>query len=246
MHAAWTNRAGTPAIARHPMVCRTAKLACGTALAAALLAGSLVQPVAAQDDTIVLSAGGSELIVSPGNASAISAVAEAHASPGYARVEAAAARAVADCEDGALAQGAAALAVAHPDEGALTEAGAVQEELLARDMAAEIMADNDALAMLGEDGVTASASNQDDDDEIRRVVENKCDSGKDKPEKEAPPVYEEPAPEPEPVQELPATGIGVGSQLASLFAAASVATALGAVSLRGGRREDFGFGEARR
>src|SRR5919107_3482795 len=100
-----------------------AKIACGAALTAALLGIGPVQSVAAQDDdTIVLTAGGSTLTVSPGHADAVSAVAEAHASPGHAETIAAGARAVADCEDGALAEGSAALAVAHPDEGALTEA----------------------------------------------------------------------------------------------------------------------------
>ena len=79
---------------RRAMVTWT-KIACGAALTAALLGAGLVQPVAAQDDdTIVLTAGGSTLTVSPGNASAVSAVAEAHASPGHAETIAAAARAV--------------------------------------------------------------------------------------------------------------------------------------------------------
>jgi hypothetical protein len=124
------------------------KIACGTALTVALLGTSLVQPVAAQDDdTIVLTAGGSTLTVSPGNASAVSAVAEAHASPGHAETIAAAARAVADCEDGALAEGAAALAVAHPDEGAATETWLTGAE---------------------------AKNNNDNDEPIRKVVENKC------------------------------------------------------------------------
>jgi hypothetical protein len=56
------------------MMVKTATLACGAALTAALLGAGLVQPVAAQDDdTIVLTAGGSTLTVSPGNASAVSA-----------------------------------------------------------------------------------------------------------------------------------------------------------------------------
>ena len=204
---------------RRAMVTWT-KIACGAALTAALLGPSLVQPVAAQDDdTIVLTAGGSTLTVSPGNASAVSAVAEAHASPGHAETIAAAARAVADCEDGALAEGAAALAVAHPDEGAATETWLT---------------------------ATEAKNDKDNDEPIRKVVENKCHEDERKrrrlrPKEEAPPK-EAPAPEPEapPVAELPDTGIGIMAGVAglsSLFAAASAAAALGSVALRG-RRED--------
>ena len=192
------------------------KIACGAALTAALLGNAVVQPAAAQDDdTIVLTAGGSTLTVSPGNASAVSAVAEAHASPGHAETIAAAARAVADCEDGALAEGAAALAVAHPDEGAATDTWLTSAE---------------------------AKNNKDNDEPIRRVVENKChvdeEEKKAPPKKEAPPKEEAPAPEAPPVAELPATGIGMAGMagLSSLFAAASAAAALGSVTLRG-RRE---------
>ena len=201
---------------RRAMVTWT-KIACGAALTAALLGTGLVQPAAAQDDdTIVLTAGGSTLTVSPGNASAVSAVAEAHASPGHAETIAAAARAVADCEDGALAEGAAALAVAHPDEGAATETWLT---------------------------ATEAKNNKDNDEPVRKVVENKCHVDK---EEKAPPAEEVPAPEEEApapeapeVAELPDTGIGVvgAAGLSSLFAAASAAAALGSVGLRG-RRED--------
>jgi hypothetical protein len=201
---------------RRAMVTWT-KIACGAALTAALLGSGLVQPVAAQDDdTIVLTAGGSTLTVSPGNASAVSAVAEAHASPGHAETIAAAARAVADCEDGALAEGAAALAVAHPDEGAATETWLTSTE---------------------------AKNNKDNAEPVRKVVENKCHQDQEEkkapPKKEAPPKEEAPAPEAPPVAELPATGIGIAGAagLSSLFAAASAAAALGSVTLRG-RRED--------
>ena len=197
---------------RRAMVTWT-KIACGAALTAALLGTSLVQPVAAQDDdTIVLTAGGSTLTVSPGNASAVSAVAEAHASPGHAETIAAAARAVADCEAGALAEGAAALAVAHPDEGAATETWLTSTE---------------------------AKNNKDNAAPIRKVVENKCHQ--EKKEKKAPPKEEAPAPEdvPEapPVEELPSTGIGMAGAagLSSLFAAASAAAAFGSFALRGRR-----------
>ena len=200
---------------RRAMVSWT-KIACGAALTAALLGTGLVQPVAAQDDdTIVLTAGGSTLTVSPGNASAVSAVAEAHASPGHAETIAAAARAVADCEDGALAEGAAALAVAHPDEGAATETWLTSTE---------------------------AKNNKDNDQPVRKVVENRCKVDEKEEKKPAPPKEEAPAPEapeaPE-VAELPETGIGMAgvAGLSSLFAAASAAAALGSVALRG-RRED--------
>jgi hypothetical protein len=201
---------------RRAMVTWT-KIACGAALTAALLGSGLVQPVAAQDDdTIVLTAGGSTLTVSPGHADAVSAVAEAHASPGHAETIAAAARAVADCEDGALAEGAAALAVAHPDEGAATETWLTSTE---------------------------AKNNKDNAEPVRKVVENKCHQDQEEkkapPKKEAPPKEEAPAPEAPPVAELPATGIGIAgvAVLSSLFAAASAAATLGSVALRG-RRED--------
>jgi len=221
------SRRGLPARA---MVEKTAKLACGAALTAALLGVGFAHPVAAQDDdTIVLTAGGSTLTVSPGHADAESAVAEAHASPGHAETIGAAARAVADCEDGALAEGAAALAVAHPDEGALTEAS--------------LPVNLDAAAMVDEITAQAEAKSNKDGKPVRTVVENNCH----KEEKKAPPVEEAPvpvvvevpvAPAAPPVQELPSTGIGMAGAagLSTLLAAASAAAALGSVALRG-RRE---------
>ena len=217
------SRRGLPILGqgRRSPIARVARLAAGAALTVALVGFSGFQPVAAQDDdTIVLTAGGSTLTVSPGHADAVSAVAEAHASPGHAEAIGAAARAIADCEDGALAEGAAALAVAHPDEGALTQSSA-------REMVATIQGEVRA-SLAGEDG---------DDGPIRKVVEKKCHEDK---EEKAPPKYDEPvyeAPEPE-VVAVPDTGVGMASAmgLSSLFAAASAAAALGAVSLRG-RRE---------
>ena len=224
MHEMRIGQRGRGALTTRRAMVTWTKIACGAALTAALLANGLVQPVAAQDDdTIVLTAGGSTLTVSPGNASAVSAVAEAHASPGHAETIAAAARAVADCEDGALAEGAAALAVAHPDEGAATETWLT---------------------------ATEAKNNNDNEEPVRKVVENKCHQDKEEekapPKKEAPPKEEAPAPEEEApapeapaVAELPATGIGIAGAagLSSLFAAASAAAALGSVALRG-RRED--------
>jgi hypothetical protein len=219
MHQMQIGQRGRGAVITRRAMVTWSKIACGAALTAALLGTGLVQPVAAQDDdTIVLTAGGSTLTVSPGHASAVSAVAEAHASPGHAETIAAAARAVADCEDGALAEGAAALAVAHPDEGAATETWLTSAE---------------------------AKNNKDNDEPIRKVVENKCKVDEKEEKKPVPPKEEAPAPEapeaPEapPVAELPATGIGMAGMagLSSLFAAASAAAALGSVALRG-RRED--------
>ena len=219
MHEMRIGHRGRGAVTTRRAMVTWTKIACGAALTAALLGSSLVQPVAAQDDdTIVLTASGSTLTVSPGNASAVSAVAEAHASPGHAETIAAAARAVADCEDGALAEGAAALAVAHPDEGAATETWLT---------------------------ATEAKNNKDNAEPIRKVVENKCkvdekEEKKAPPKEEAPaPKEEAPAPEAPAVAELPATGIGIAGAagLSSLFAAASTAAALGSVALRG-RRQD--------
>ncbi len=211
----------------HDVRIKVARIAFGAALTAALVGFSGLQPVAAQDDgddTIVLTAGGSTLTVSPGHADAVSAIAEAHASPGHAETIGAAARAVADCEDGALAEGAAALAVAHPDEGAMTQSSA-------REMVATIQGEVEA-AIRGE--------GDSDDSPIRTVVEHKCHV--DKEEKKAPPAPDAPAPAPEVVVvQVPDTGIGMAGSmgLSSLFAAASAAAALGAVSLRGRRVADL-------
>jgi hypothetical protein len=230
MHEVRIGNRGQGAVTTRRAMVTWSKIACGTALTAALLGAGLVQPVAAQDDdTIVLTAGGSTLTVSPGNASAVSAVAEAHASPGHAETIAAGARAVADCEDGALAEGAAALAVAHPDEGALTEASIP------------------GAADLATGPVVTSAeakNNTDSDAPIRKVVENKChvddkDEKKAPPKEEAPPEEAAPPEEEAPVEELPDTGSGLAgvAGLSSLFAAASAVATLGSVALRG-RRED--------
>jgi hypothetical protein len=210
------SRQETPVLTRRAVTAWVARLAGGAALVALLsLPGAgFVQPVAAQDDdTIVLSAGGAELSVTPGgDVVARSAVAVAEAAPGFARTQGAAAEAVADCIDGAMTRGAAALAVAHPDEGALTESALVE----------------------------IAASNQKDDKPIRKVVERKCperekEKPKPKEEKKAPPVEKAPPPV---VVEVPDTGIGSVSQLpvSSLFAAASAVAALGAVGLRDRRR----------
>lgn len=250
-----------------------AKVACGVALIATLLAPALSQSAAAQDDdTIVLSAGGSELVVTPGgDAQANSAVAEAHAAPGFAETIAAGARAVADSDCGAFTEASAASAVAIPDAGAATEAEGGQElsedgiglegdsevdgdlavsdpKAFAEQLQAEIMAENEALQMIqGDDGddrepVRALAENQKEGKEvsIRKVEE--CIAGKE--EEKAPPAPEAPAPEAPVVVEVPATGTGGASQLASLFAAASVVAGIGSFGL--GRTRRFGFVASKR
>lgn len=210
---------------RTPRSQRLATVATAAVLTAVLFGGALTPPAAAQDDEIVQTAGGATLIVSPGEARAISAVAEAQAGEGFARTKGAAAEAIADCEDGALTRGAAALAVAHPDEGALTQSAA-------REMAATIRGEVEA-------SLNGTLNGGDDEDSpIRKIVENKC--GKDeepKKEKEAPPAVEEPAPAPV-VVEVPVTGAGgQGVGLSALFAALSSVAAVGAVGLGRSRRD---------
>ena len=106
---------------RRAVVGWTAKLAAG-ALAAAIPAGRFVQTARADDDDVViLTAAGAQVSARPGSAAARSAVAEAVAARGAARVQAAAALAEADSDEGAIAQGAAAVAVAAPDQGAIAQ-----------------------------------------------------------------------------------------------------------------------------
>ena len=216
-----------PASSRRGMTSKVVRLAGGLALTVGLLATSGLTPVAAQDDTIVLTAGGSTLTVSPGYADAQSAVASASAGPGWAETRGAAARAVADCVDGAMTEGAAALAVAHPDEGALTEAGTVTS-MTPDEMAAEIIAKNDAVQMIAD-------SNRDDDSPIRKDIENRCEKEDRKiepPAEEEVPVY---VPEEEVVvYETPSTGSGsiALTALSSIFGAAAAAFAVGAVAVR--------------
>lgn len=216
-----------PASSRRGMTSKMIRLAGGLALTVGLLATSGLTPVAAQDDTIVLTAGGATLTVSPGYADAQSAVASASAGPGWAETRGAAARAVADCVDGAMTEGAAALAVAHPDEGALTEAGTVTS-MTPEEMAAEIIAKNDAVQMIAD-------SNRDDDSPIRKDIENRCE----KEDRKIEPPAEEEVPEYVPeevvyVVETPSTGSGsmALTALTSVFGAAAAAFAVGAVAVR--------------
>lgn len=216
-----------PASSRRGKASHIVRFAGGLALTLGLLGMSGLQPVAAQDDdTIVLTAGGSTLTVSPGYADAQSAVASASAGPGWAETRGAAARAVADCVDGAMTEGAAALAVAHPDEGALTEAGTVTS-MTPDEMAAEIMAKNDAVQMIAD-------SNRDDDSPIRKDIENRCDKEDRKIEPPAEEEVPEYVPEEVVVVETPSTGSGTMAlgALSSVFGAAAAAFAVGAVAVR--------------
>jgi len=109
---------------RRAAVCWTAKLAAG-ALVAAIPAARLALTARADDDAdgdvVILSATGAQVSASPGSAAARSAVAEAVAERGAARVRAAAALAEADSDQGAITQGAAATAMASPDQGAVAQ-----------------------------------------------------------------------------------------------------------------------------
>lgn len=234
---------------RRGVVSALARIAGGAALTVTLLGFGGLQPAAAQDDTIVLSAGGSELVVTPGTADAYSAVAEAHAGPGYAETVAAGGnRAIAISGCGAMTDAAAAKAIARVDDGAMTvaEGGAVlsdddgvgDAETFAEQLTAEILAENEALQMIEGDGsddgnepVRAIASNNKEGREIREVTPENCEEEKEFIPEE--PVFEEPAPAPE-VVEVPSTGAGASSLsvLSGVFGAAAAAASFGAVALR--------------
>lgn len=201
------------------------KLALGTALTLSLAGFAGTSPVAAQDDEIVLSGGGATLTVSPGHASAQSAVASAEAGPGWAVTEAAAARAMAHADCGAMTEGSTpsweTSAVAMPDIGAEVDAAIAKAKATAEETAAGIDVESAGLKAEFEECF-----------EKERKVE---------PPKEPvyeEPVYEEPVYEEVPVvYEVPSTGAGAAQAgLAGLMGAAAAAAAIGAVALR--RRED--------
>lgn len=91
-------------VTRRAIVSWTVKAAGGVALVAALPGGRWAERAVAQDDSVILIAGASEIGASPGSAFARSAAAEAAAARGAARVQAAAALAEADSDDGATTQ----------------------------------------------------------------------------------------------------------------------------------------------
>jgi hypothetical protein len=123
---------------RRAVVCWTAKLAAG-ALAAAVPARGFVQTARADDDDVVIltAASGAQVSARPGSAMARSTAAEAAASRGAARVQAAAALAEADSDEGAIAQGAAAVAVADPARGAVAQSASAVASASSQDDVAE-------------------------------------------------------------------------------------------------------------
>ncbi|MCA9876719.1 MAG: hypothetical protein KC442_03025 [Thermomicrobiales bacterium] len=195
------------------------KLALGTALTLSLSGFAWAMPAAAQDDEIVLSGGGATLTVSPGHASAEATIASAEAGPGWAVTEAAAARAMAHADCGAMTEGAAASAVAMPDIGAEVEAAIAKAKATAQETAA---------------GIDVESADLKEEFEECFEKERKVEPPKEKEEEV---VYDEPEYEEVVVEEVPATGAGAAQAgLAGLMGAAAAAAALGAVALR--RRED--------
>jgi hypothetical protein len=202
------------------------KIALGAALTLSLAGFAGVSPAGAQDDQIVLGGnGGSTLTVSPGHASAESAVASAEAGPGWAVTEAAAARAMAHADCGAMTEGAAASAVAIPDIGAAVDAAIAEAKATREETAAGIDVDSGGQADI--DAEELKAEFEDCFEKERKV---------EPPKEEV--IEEVPVAEEVPVVEIvPSTGAGVAQTgLAGLMGAAAAAAALGAVALR--RRED--------
>jgi hypothetical protein len=204
------------------------KVALGAALTLSLAGFAGVSPAGAQDNEIVLGNGGSTLTVSPGHASAESAVASAEAGPGWAVTEAAAARAMAHADCGAMTEGSnpnwETSAVAMPDIGAAVDAAIAEAKATAQETAAGIDVDEG-----GQADIDAEELKEEFEDcfEKERKVE---------PPKEVP-VEEVPVEEVPVVEEIPATGAGAAQAgLAGLMGAAAAAAALGSVALR--RRED--------
>ncbi len=202
------------------------KLALGTALTLSLAGFAGLSPVAAQDDQIVLGGnGGSTLTVSPGHASAQSAVASAEAGPGWAVTEAAAARAMAHADCGAMTEGSTpsweTSAVAMPDIGAAVDAAIAEAKATTGETAA---------------GIDVGSEELKAEFEACFEKERKVEPPKEVVYEE--PVYEETVYEEVPiVQEVPSTGAGAAQAgLAGLMGAAAAAAAFGAVALR--RRED--------
>jgi hypothetical protein len=214
------------------------KIALGAALTLSLAGFAGVTPAGAQDDEIVLGGnGGSTLTVSPGHASAESAVASAEAGPGWAVTEAAAASAMAHADCGAMTVGSTpsweTSAVAMPDIGAAVDAAIAEAKATAEETAAGIDVDNGGQADI--DAEELKAEFEECFEKERKV---------EPPKEEI--VYEEPVYEEVPVvvEEVPSTGAGAAQAgLAGLMGAAAAAAAFGAVALR--RREDAASVSAR-
>ena len=219
---------GSVPVRKAPRGLMFSKIALGAALTLSLAGFAGVSPVGAQDNEIVLGGnGGSTLTVSPGHASAESAVASAEAGPGWAVTEAAAARAMAHADCGAMTEGSnpnwETSAVAMPDIGAAVDAAIAEAKATAQETAAGIDVDNGGQADIDAEELKAEFE---DCFEKERKVE---------PPKEE--VIEEVPVEEVPVVEMvPSTGTGATEAgLAGLMGAAAAA-AFGAVALR--RRED--------
>jgi hypothetical protein len=204
------------------------KIALGAALTLSLAGFAGVSPAGAQDDEIVLSGGGATLTVSPGHASAESVVASAEAGPGWAVTEAAAARAMAHADCGAMTEGSTpsweTSAVAMPDIGAAVDAAIAEAKATAEQTAAGIDLDSGGQADI-------------DAEELKEEFED-CFEKERKVEPPKEEVIEEVPVEEVPVVEIvPSTGAGATEAgLAGLMGAAAAAAAFGAVALR--RRED--------
>ena len=130
---------GASTTTRRAVVGWTVKLAAG-ALATAIPVGHFAQTARAQDedDGVILIADGAQVSARPGSATARGAAAEAVAARGAARVQAAAALAEADSDEGAIAQGAAAVAVANPDQGAVAQSASAVASAASEDDVAEM------------------------------------------------------------------------------------------------------------
>jgi hypothetical protein len=77
--------------------------------------------VAAQDDGVTRTGGASQVSAGPGSAAAIAAAAEARVDRASARIQAAAALAHSESDDGATAQSPVAAAIADPEQGATAQ-----------------------------------------------------------------------------------------------------------------------------
>lgn len=108
------------ALSRRDVVMRTAKIVAGASLAT-LPIHYWAQRVAAQDDGVTLAGGASEVSAGPGYAAAIAAAADAMVDNASARIQAAAALANADSEEGATTQSPVAAATADPEQGATAQ-----------------------------------------------------------------------------------------------------------------------------
>lgn len=191
-------------ISRREAVIGAAKVTAGAVLVALPVQQSMPRAVA-QDDVVMLVGAASEVRASPGAAAAIAAAGEAVAADGAARVQAAAALAHGDREDGAIAQGPVAAAIADPEEGA-TAQGALA-------VATASSADDESSPAYGGGGRAPRSRGR--KNRGPRKIRGRGRKGRVK------------------VKQLPSTGSGTTPPtLRSLLAAAAVLAAGGAVALR--------------